>query len=238
MKKLAYAAAVALGAVLIAASAQAATSYAVSIVDIGTAAQNGYVSRTLNIQGQFAQTADAGQALQVLEPSGPASNVLLSNVQGTSRSFLGAVTPSEIVRLAIAPGTGQAAASTSGTLSDIGSEAAALAATDSTSSGATPAFLPNSITDTTGEPLLGEASIWSLGSDGRLLPQWVNPDGSKPATSIILTEEGDLLLTGNPNLFTSRLGAREVQLVLDVPEPATLALLATGLAAAGLIRRR
>ena len=78
---------------------------------------------------------------------------------------------------------------------------------------------PNSFTDANNVRKDIQSAIWTLGSDLSLSAQWINTDGSAPATSTVMEHTGIMILSGDPAAFTNRFNG--VQTTLSVVPQAT-----------------
>ena len=225
------------GAALFAMTAMAGaavqTGY-VAITDASTAANLGWVSRTLNTYGEYVVTTDTADRLQVSydDTSAPFPIQILDS-GSASYPWLGAV---------------QGFSNTDADLGAGSFNYAVLGGVNMTAPGATPALRDNTVTESSGIPSATEASIWSHGTASPLAAQWVNTDGSRPETNTVLAD-GLLVLTGDAAAFTDQYGpAILASLALvpsepssspsPVPAPASLPVLGSGLLGLLMARRR
>ncbi|CCM05244.1 uncharacterized protein FIBRA_07454 [Fibroporia radiculosa] len=158
-------------------------------------AAGAFVSRIPNQYGEYGITPQASDALIVqFTQCGADGPVTIETQNGAADYlFLGAVEGFE---------------STSSDLALGSANYAYLSGTAQTDPGAVPQAVGNTFTDATALTEGVESAIWYVDSTtGVISVQWINEDGSSPATTILYSEgAGAFVLTGDPNEFVSVYG--------------------------------
>jgi hypothetical protein len=151
----------------------------------------GFVSDQWNSDGEYVVTNTAADYLTVSFTPGSQFEITATNGPNATYPLVGGI-------------EGFASSSP-----DIGSGSANylyLGGTTTTAPGATPqSGLPNSFTTATGAAEDIESAIWSNGANDQLIPQWINTDGSAPATYLV-DSAGLLVMTGDVTAFENGFG--------------------------------
>ncbi|MGO9910397.1 MAG: fibronectin type III domain-containing protein, partial [Acidimicrobiales bacterium] len=163
----------------------------IQVTDTDNDTVMGFVSSQWNSFGEFGVTTNPSDYLSVSLPVGNQVEITATNGLSSTYPLVGGVDGFVNTNPNLAPGT---------------YNYAYLGGTTTTAPGATPALGPNSFTNSTGDPEDIESSIWSLGPNDSLTPQWVNTDSSTPAT-YLLVYSGILLMTGDTTQFQDTFGA-------------------------------
>jgi hypothetical protein len=163
----------------------------IHVTNADTGEELGFVSNVWNDFGEYGVTTNANQRLLVSFPVSPQFSITAVNGPDSQFPYVGAI---------------QGFASTSPDLGVGSRNYVYVGGTVETPVGATPAVLPNAYTNATGIPQTVESAIWSLSASNEFTAQWVNSDGTKPATySMYYTPESALFLTGDPSAWRSTL---------------------------------
>lgn len=165
----------------------------------------GFVSNVWNSFGEYVVTTTPSQYLSVTVAPGTEGNVLAMNPQSSSFPYVGAI---------------QGFASNSADLGVGSFNYAYLGGTTATAPGATPqSGVANAFTNATGIPEDVESAIWTGAGNISVTPQYINSDGSMPATHLV-DITGILVLTGDTSAFINTFGpASDVALSLSPTSP-------------------
>lgn len=184
----------------------------IAVTDTSTHTSLGYLSNTFNTFGEYVITSNATDELTVTAPFGSRVSITATNGSASDTPFVGGIKGYS--------SAGPSLGSTTATSANY----AYLGGTAHTPAGSAPVKAANSFTTANEIAESVESSIWTLGSHGGLQPQWVNTNGSKPATQLV-SEDGILILTGDPTAFAATYGAADpVRLTLvqtSAPCPVT-----------------
>ncbi|KAF7303352.1 hypothetical protein MIND_00563000 [Mycena indigotica] len=92
-----------------------------------------------------------------------------------------------------------------------------LGGTGPTTIGAKPSSGPNTLTDATGKASLSASAIWTIDPSvglGRLVPKWVNEDGTTTAASVGLYQDSFVLVGDKTAFQSAHQGVQWVNLTL------------------------
>lgn len=179
-------------------TAQGQCTGTVQVTDTDNNTVLGFVSNVWNSFGEYGTTTTPANYLTVSFTPGAEMNLTATNGPNAGYPLVAGVV-----------GSG----SSSGDLGAGSANYAYLAGGTATAPGATPQNVPNSFNNATGIDENSESAIWTYGADNSLLPQWVNTDGSKPATYVEYTQ-GVLTITGDQTAFKNQFGGSDVALNL------------------------
>jgi hypothetical protein len=176
--------------------AQTPCTGTVQVTDTDNNTVLGYVSTQWNSSGEFGITNTPSRYLTVsFDPGSTPFNITATNGPNASYPLVVGIQGYSSTNTNLGPGSSNYAYLGGGTATPANSPAQSQ---------------PNSFTAATGASEGIESAIWSLGSGNQLIPQWVNADGSKPATYLVLLQvQGFLTLTGDRTAFGSVFGSYE-----------------------------
>lgn len=225
------------GATVMMASPSQAAPYtgSIEVEDAATSTVIGFVSDQFNTLGEYTLTTNSADALNVSfnSTSSPFSVTENNNPASSAHPYFGGI-------------TGFANAGNQQNLGAGSYNYAYLGGTNLSGSGTLPIVGPNTFTDITGISESIESSIWSVPTNGNLVPDWINSDGSVQTVHLEYLQ-GTLVFTGDPTVFANHFGTTElVKFVVpgatpptsNVPEPPTFLLFGAGIAGAAAMSRR
>jgi hypothetical protein len=179
-------------------TAQRICTGTVQVTDTDNNTVIGDVSNVWNVYGEYVVTTTPANYLTVSFTPGTEQNITATNGPNAGYPLVVGI---------------QGYYSSSADLSSGSSNYAYLGGGTPTAPGATPQTAPNSFTGATGISEAEESAIWTYGANNSLLPQWVNTDGSKPATYLQYSQS-TLVVTGDPTVFQGTYGGSDVALNL------------------------
>ncbi|HWH10557.1 MAG TPA: Ig-like domain-containing protein [Solirubrobacteraceae bacterium] len=174
------------------------------VTDTDTNTVVGFVSKTWNSFGEFVVTTTPTDYLSVQVTDGATTSITALNGQNASFPLVGGIV------------------GFSNSSNDLGSGSfnyAYLGGTTATAPGAAPQSGANAFTDATGIPEDIESSIWTDGPGAQMIPQWVNTDGSRPATHLV-DITGILVMAGDTTAFRNTFGPADDVAINFVPTAA------------------
>ena len=180
-------------------TAQRQCTGTIQVTDTDNNTVIGFVSNVWNSFGEYQITTTPSQYLTVSFSPGTEQNIIATNGPNAGEPLVVGI---------------QGFYSSNADLSSSNANYLYLGGSSTpTAPGATPQSGDNSFTNATGSAEDYESAIWSYGANNSLLAQWVNTDGSKPATYLEYSE-GVLTMTGDPSAFQSTYGGSDVALNL------------------------